>query len=75
MPNKASKADHIALRSCVVCRKQQPQSELLAFKLKDNKVVFDFKRQLSGRGYYVCDDNKCINRMDKWHKRWRKKRK
>lgn len=75
MPNRASNVGHTPIRSCVICRKQKLQSELLYFKVRDGEIVFDFKRKLFGRGYYVCDDNNCIDRMEKWLKKMRKKKK
>jgi len=64
MPNRSSKAGHIPHRTCVVCRKKVAKSELVKFSVLGSGVVFDMKRKLLGRGYYVCDDNNCINRLD-----------
>lgn len=65
MPNRSSNAEHIPHRSCVVCRKKKAKSQLLRFIMLDSEVVVDIKGKLAGRGYYVCDDNDCLNRLDK----------
>jgi predicted RNA-binding protein YlxR (DUF448 family) len=30
------------------------------------EAVFDLTGKFPGRGYYVCDDNFCIERLSKW---------
>jgi predicted RNA-binding protein YlxR (DUF448 family) len=74
MSNKASRAGHIAERTCVICREKKAQSELLPCKIRAGKVVIDLQRRLQGRSYYICDNNKCINGMAKWLKRQKRKR-
>lgn len=76
MPNKVSRAGHIPERTCVICRKKQGKSELLRFVLLEDEVVIDLEKKIQARGYYVCDDNVCLLRIDKWlKKKIRKKNK
>ena len=53
------------LRSCVVCRETSDKRLLLrVVRLpleKGGGVVFDRTGKLSGRGAYVCQDEKCIH--------------
>jgi len=75
MANRSSQAGHQPERTCVICRSKKMQNELLHFKLRDKQVVFDFYRRLSGRGYYVCDAEECLERIPKWIKKQLKKKK
>ncbi|MDY6915167.1 MAG: YlxR family protein [Candidatus Cloacimonadota bacterium] len=69
MPNKNSHAGHIPCRTCVICRQKKPKNELIRFQKLFSGIVFDLKNKLPGRGYYVCNSNKCILKMKKWIKR------
>ena len=51
------------LRTCVVCRAKRKQNELIRFVLLGARPVFDYKRKLFGRGYYVCRE--CLGLLDK----------
>ena len=69
MPNRSSHAHHVPLRMCVICKKRKPQSELLHFVKVKNEIVFDAKRRIMKRGYYCCDDNSCLQKLEKWNKK------
>ncbi len=71
MPNKSSHAGHIAERSCVICRKKSDKSELLRFASVDGIQVFDLKNRIQGRGFYICNDSDCLQRLDRWIKKKR----
>lgn len=73
MPNKASKAGHMPLRTCVACKRKKPQPELMRLVFINGEIVFDLQRRLQGRGYYVCDENRCLEDLKQWLKK-RKKR-
>ena len=76
MPNRASKAGHIPFRSCVICKTKDDQKNLIRFAFIKNEIVFDMKRRIAARGYYVCDKNECLQKLDKWlNKRKKKSRK
>ena len=54
------------LRTCVICREKKQKDELLRFVVIDKTIVFDINAKLQSRGIYVCDNNKCMNNLDKW---------
>lgn len=66
MVNKNSQAGHIPFRSCVICRTKKPKGKLLRFIFLDGEVSFDLRQKIETRGYYVCDDNSCIEKLEKW---------
>ena len=53
-------------RSCVICRKKDDKKLLLRFIVLDKELVFDTKKVLQARGYYVCDENECIEKLTLW---------
>ena len=66
MPNRSSKAGHIPIRMCVICRIKAEKKKLMKFVLIDSDVVFAQNNELAKRGYYVCNDNSCLQKLDKW---------
>ncbi|RLC48196.1 MAG: hypothetical protein DRH57_02630 [Candidatus Cloacimonadota bacterium] len=65
--DKWTNMKHIPQRSCVICRKTENKSNLLRFVLlSQNRIIFDLKQNLSRRGYYCCDDNSCLTKLNKW---------
>jgi hypothetical protein len=75
MSNKASKAGHLPMRTCVVCRNRKPQTELMRFVFIDGEIVFDLQRCLQSRGYYLCDENRCLEDLEQWLKKKKKRSK
>lgn len=73
MPNKNSHADHIPLRTCVVCKKKVDSTELLNFFSLGVALVFDLHGKLPYRKYYVCPTEECKMMLDKWFKRYQKR--
>ena len=69
MPNKSSKAGHIPMRSCVICRQKKEQKSLLRFVIINKEIVIDINKKISSRGYYLCDENECIGKSEKWLKK------
>ncbi len=65
MPNRSSKAGHIPLRTCVICRRKTEKKQLMRFVLLDSEIVFDMNCDIKKRGYYVCDDNSCLQKLEK----------
>ena len=48
-------------RSCVSCRTVRDKKDLLRVVVtRDGNVVYDPTGKLSGRGAYLCRDEKCI---------------
>ncbi|MFC1887517.1 YlxR family protein [Candidatus Cloacimonadota bacterium] len=69
MVNKNSHADHFPERTCVICREKTGKEQLLRFVIMDNEIIIDINMKISARGYYVCDRNSCIEKLDKWKKK------
>jgi predicted RNA-binding protein YlxR (DUF448 family) len=66
MVNRNSQAGHIPLRSCVICREKTSKVKLLRFLMLDGEIIFDPGQKIAARGYYVCDNNACIEKLEKW---------
>jgi predicted RNA-binding protein YlxR (DUF448 family) len=50
-------------RTCVACRRRAPSAELFRVaSTPDSTVVIDWRRNLGGRGAYVCAARACIDR-------------
>jgi hypothetical protein len=74
MPNMNSKAGHIPIRSCVICRAKREQKELISFLLMPSGIVYDLSRRLYGRKLYVCPSRECVTLLPKWQKKRAKSR-
>ena len=48
------------MRRCVACRESKPQDELLRFTFDGTKLIPDSGRSNSGRGFYLCADENCV---------------
>lgn len=35
----------------------------------ESEIVFDINKMGQTRGYYVCDNDLCISKIDKWKKK------
>lgn len=46
-------------RMCVICRERFDKADLNRLVVSGGKVVVDLKRNLPGRGAYVCNDVAC----------------
>jgi uncharacterized protein len=73
VPNRSSNAGHIPSRTCVICRHKKNKSELLRFVVLRNEPVFDLIGKFQARGFYVCDENSCIEKIDKWILKYKRK--
>ncbi len=69
MPNRSSHAGHVPERTCVICRKKLDKANLLRLVVLDRNLYIDMTGKLSRRGYYVCDDNQCLEQLEKWHRK------
>lgn len=67
MPNMHSKAGHIPIRTCVVCRQKSAQTGLLAFFLLPAGITYDLARRINTRHYYHCPA--CLAGLPKWRKK------
>ncbi len=73
MPNRSSKAGHIPERTCVICKEKKEQKYLVRFVILNNEIVYDLSRNIAARGYYVCDVNLCLEKIEKWFSKKKKK--
>ena len=72
MVNRSSHAQHVPERTCVVCRQKRLKKELLRFIIIEDFIVFDFYQKIQRRGLYVCNDNICIEKIERWKTRYLK---
>ena len=45
----------------------------MRFAIIDRKIVFDIRKKLACRGYYVCNNNECLLKLGKWLSKYLKK--
>ncbi len=50
---------HKALRTCLICGRRRPQSELIRLVLYEGKVVEDREGNKNGRAGYYCRKGDC----------------
>ncbi|MGI6197678.1 MAG: DUF448 domain-containing protein [Candidatus Cloacimonadaceae bacterium] len=73
MPNKNSRAQHQAIRTCVVCRQRYAQEELMSFFFLDGKLVFDLGRYYQTRKRYLCSSPECLSAFPNYKRKLAKK--
>jgi predicted RNA-binding protein YlxR (DUF448 family) len=66
MPNQSSHAQHTALRTCIICRQKSSVNTLLGFYLLGKDIVFDINKQVQTRKRYLCHNESCYFKLDKW---------
>ncbi|ABM29448.1 hypothetical protein DDE01_21090 [Desulfovibrio desulfuricans] len=71
-----SEERHQPIRMCVICRRRFAKHELLRYvcPAEGAAPVADERQVLPGRGWYVCGDPACRERLRKFGG-WRRKRK
>lgn len=52
-------------RMCVACRTKKNKKELIRLVITNGCVELDNKKQLSGRGFYLCYDEACYDQLKK----------
>lgn len=56
----------IPLRQCVGCNERKAKSELLrVVRTPEGEIVLDFTGRKNGRGVYLCNSAKCLNKAKK----------
>ncbi len=56
----------IPLRTCMGCNEKKPKKELIRIvKNKQNDISLDRTGKKEGRGAYICDDIKCLEKVIK----------
>jgi len=73
MDNTHSRAGHRPIRTCVICRTKAEQQTMLNFFLLQGEIVFDLRRAVPTRKNYVCYNAACLQKLDKWAARHKKK--
>jgi len=64
-----SKKGHVPIRMCVGCRKRRKKEEMVRFgRLPDGMVFISEKKDLHGRGFYLCPDLTCFEMAQKKHR-------
>lgn len=54
------------LRTCMGCNAKKPKKELIRIvKDKQNNISIDKTGKQDGRGAYICDDVKCLEKVIK----------
>lgn len=54
------------LRTCMGCNTKKPKKELIRIvKDKQNNISIDKTGKQDGRGAYICDDVKCLEKVIK----------
>ena len=56
----------IPQRTCMGCNEKKDKNELIRIvKNKDNEIFVDKTRKMEGRGAYICNDIKCLEKVIK----------
>lgn len=53
------------LRICFITKKKFFKNDLLRFAVKNNEIFFDINNEIKSRGYYVCKEEKIIDKLFK----------
>jgi len=57
---------HIPLRMCIGCRKRRKKKEMVRFKQGKEGILFmEEKKELHGRGLYLCPEVTCLKLAQK----------
>ncbi len=75
MPNQSSHAHHVPIRTCVICKKKIDQNILLNFYIVNSDFVFDLKRSVNKRKYYICHSEDCLKQLNKWQSKLQRRTK
>jgi len=59
------------MRTCVVCSGKADKKDMLRMVVIDGKLVFDLMQKIEKRGYYVCYNRKCIDKISSKRKRFK----
>jgi predicted RNA-binding protein YlxR (DUF448 family) len=60
------KKGHIPIRMCIGCRKKRKKEEMLRLaRSTDGVMLVNGKKNLSGRGFYLCPDLSCLKMAQK----------
>ena len=51
------------IRMCIACRKHCNKDELSRFVLINDNITLDRTGKYNARGFYLCRDEKCVNKL------------
>jgi predicted RNA-binding protein YlxR (DUF448 family) len=61
-----SQKGHGSIRTCIGCRKKRKKNEMIWFKQNSNGAIsLNEKKNLIGRGFYLCPDLMCLKKAQK----------
>ena len=52
-------------RTCISCRKKGEKKDFLRISEENGKYVFDKEMKLQSRGFYVCKNPSCVEKLSK----------
>ncbi len=53
------------LRTCIICREPKEKDDLYRFTIVNGEVTLDYYKKLEGRGFYVCKNKECLEKLNK----------
>lgn len=53
------------MRMCVACREKKDKQDLIRLVKTNEGIVYDPKKKVMGRGFYLCRDLKCYELLTK----------
>ncbi len=53
------------LRTCIVCRESKEKDYLYRFTIVEDEVILDYYKKLGGRGFYVCKNKGCLEKLNR----------
>ena len=56
-------------RTCVCCRKKEEKKNLIRISQINEKYIFDEKMKIQNRGFYICGNAICVEKLSK-HKKY-----
>ena len=60
------KTRKIPMRTCIGCREQKPNKELIrVVRNKENQIFIDLTGKANGRGAYLCRSKDCLDKAIK----------
>jgi len=66
MTNKASNANHIPHRRCVICKNISDKSSMQKIVCINNQIIIDLNLSINSYGYYICSKYECFELLKKW---------
>ncbi|MBN1326499.1 MAG: YlxR family protein [Candidatus Cloacimonetes bacterium] len=57
----------------MICRSVKSKQELIRFIRIADQVIYDLSGKINQRGYYVCNDNNCLQKLPVWQRKKRGK--